>query len=564
VTLAEIKAETARRDYVREGSGKLTLRDVLAREWDIVQIAKEGIARHGSFVSIRFIQGHEHLPADQREAIHRILTSRDFITLFRGGAGTGKSYVLRHVQQALNKVGLGTRVIAPQRQQVMDLAKDGLAQTETVAAFLQSRTLLPGTVVIIDEAGQIGGRQFHELLEYAKSCGGRIILSGDTRQHGPVEASDALRAIERHSGLRPIELTEIRRQDPERGKTDAEKERIRQYRQAVKEAAAGDVAASFNRLDKLGAIVECNPANQRDQLADAYCRLVAKNESSIIVSQTWAEIHETNEKVRAALRAKGVLTGNEHIVTTLERLDLSGAQKLDSRFYPEDHVVVFNRKSGRFAHGDQGRLVMATRAGVIIEVAGKVRLIKPRHLEQFTICRPKPLQLCRGDRLQLKANGNAVNGEKLANSEVVTVAAIERDGRIQLTDCRILPANYRRFVRGYAVTSYGSQGKTVDHVLFTDSAIAAATNAQQWYVTISRGRKSVQIFTTDRHQLSENIERPGDRPLAVELAPSVEETIHPSDDLRYIRRVGQRIPRGTPVAAKQTVDRRMIKKGIRV
>jgi hypothetical protein len=33
----------------------------------------------------------------------------------------------------------------------------------------------------------------------------------------------------------------------------------------------------------------------------------------------------------------------------------------------------------------------------------------------------------------------------------------------------------------YAVTSYGSQGKTVDHVLFSDSTIKAATNAQQWY-----------------------------------------------------------------------------------
>ena len=43
-------------------------------------------------------------------------------------------------------------------------------------------------------------------------------------------------------------------------------------------------------------------------------------------------------------------------------------------------------------------------------------------------------------------------------------------------------------VRGYAVTSYASQGKSVNHVLFSDSAVKAVTNNQQWYVTISRGQ----------------------------------------------------------------------------
>ena len=92
------------------------------------------------------------------------------------------------------------------------------------------------------------------------------------------------------------------------------------------------------------------------------------------------------------------------------------------------------------------------------------------------------------------------------------------DGRITLTDGRILEKNYRQFVRGFAITSYASQGKTVDHVLFSDSAIKAATNQQQWYVTISRGRKGITIFTSDKAQLRENILRSGDRPLALDLA----------------------------------------------
>src|SRR5437762_7860058 len=58
-------------------------------------------------------------------------------------------------------------------------------------------------------------------------------------QHGAVEASDALLAIERHSGVRPVELHKIRRQDPALGKDSDERTRIKEYRNAVESAAAG-------------------------------------------------------------------------------------------------------------------------------------------------------------------------------------------------------------------------------------------------------------------------------------------------------------------------------------
>jgi hypothetical protein len=85
----------------------------------------------------------------------------------------------------------------------------------------------------------------------------RLVLSGDTRQHGAVEASDALLAIERHAGVKPVELHKIRRQDPALGRDDEERKRIRLYRNAVESAAAGKLGDSFERLDKMGAIVAC-------------------------------------------------------------------------------------------------------------------------------------------------------------------------------------------------------------------------------------------------------------------------------------------------------------------
>src|SRR5207245_5939495 len=129
------------------------------------------------------------LDAEQRQAVERILHSRDFVTLFRGGAGTGKSHTLREVQRGLQEANRLVRVIAPQRQQIMDLEKDGFHGAETVSAFLARRGLPAGAVVLVDEAGQIGGKQMWDLLHFIKQKEARVILSGDTRQHGAVEES---------------------------------------------------------------------------------------------------------------------------------------------------------------------------------------------------------------------------------------------------------------------------------------------------------------------------------------------------------------------------------------
>jgi hypothetical protein len=57
----------------------------------------------------------------------------------------------------------------------------------------------------------------------------------------------------------------------------------------------------------------------------------------------------------------------------------------------------------------------------------------------------------------------------------------------------------------------------MDYVLFSDSAVRAATNRRQWYVTISRGRRGIRIFTPDKTTLRENVLRAEDSKLALDL-----------------------------------------------
>jgi hypothetical protein len=274
----------------------------------------------------------------------------------------------------------------------------------------------------------------------------------------------------------------------------------------------------FERLDKMGAVVSCGLGDQADKLADEYLRLAEQDASAVVVSQTWSEVHRVNSQVRDKLKSKGLLGAQDTVVQALDKLDLTNAQKRDERFYSPDAVVVFNQKVRQAEPGAKGKLAGILKSYVLVEVNGRFVTVSNKWLDRFTVCQPRELPVTQGDRLHLKSNRRLASGRRVTNGELVTVKAVRSDGGIELTDGRVLDKDFREFLPGYAVTSYGSQGKTVDYVLFSDSTIKAATNAQQWYVTISRGRRGVRIFTPDKEQLRENVARSGHRPLAMELA----------------------------------------------
>jgi len=516
--LGELRQVVDGRDYFREeGSRKLTSREVLRWELEVVVAAHDGRDRHWPLIPD--YRASTTLSAEQAVAVEKIMQSEDFITLFRGGAGTGKSFALKEVERGLVAVGRPVVVLAPQCQQVQDLQEGGLAAS-TLASFLQEGKLEQRAVVIADEAGQIGAREMGHLIRIVKANGGRLILSGDTRQHGAVAASDALRSIEKHSGLKPAVIQTIRRQDPRLGATARQRAFIRAYRKAVKAAAGGDTASSFDALDRLGCIREVGGNDRREALASEYLAAVGRRERALVVAQTREEVRSVNEVIRAKLQEAGKL-GPGTTLTTFQPVDLDAAQKRDSRFYQEGQFAWFLRGYGRFARGEACSIIGANEHGVLIEKNGLRSTVSYRYTDRLIVAAANQMAVAPGDRLQLKFNGRSVEGTRLNNGELVTVREVAGDGSL-VVDAgagapKTLAPAQRLFVRGYAVTSHGSQGKTVDTVILADAASRAATDARQWYVTISRGRKQVLVFTPDKAALRSQIQQAGTRELALDL-----------------------------------------------
>lgn len=520
--LAALKQAVEERGYVREeGTQALTSREVLRCELDLVLAARDGRHRHAALNPDYACS--PSLSAEQREAVTQILGSRDTITLFRGGAGTGKSFALKEVERGLVVANRPVVVLAPQRQQVSDLIKDGLA-AQTVAQVLTTKQLPCGAVVIVDEAGQLGGRQLHELVRLTTAQNGRLILSGDTRQHGAVTASDALRAIEQYGRVKSAEVREIRRQNPALGKSRAEQNAIREYRAAVKAAAAGDVAGSFERLNRLGWVRELSEDQRRGVLAKEYAAALARREKPLVVAQTWHEVHAVNEAIRERLKATRKL-GAGKTVTAYQTVDGTEAQKRSAVFYEAGQHVLFLKRYGRFAKGDFCRVEGASDRGVVLVKDGRRSTLSYRYTGRIVVTKESKLEVARGDRLQLKFNGKSVEGASLVNGELVTVRRVQKNGAVVVRDDagnrKTLAPAQRLFNRGYAVTSYASQGKTVDTVFLADAANPAATNRNQWYVAISRGRMRAVVFTSNKEELRADIQREGARRLALEVKPAV-------------------------------------------
>ena len=123
------------------------------------------------------------------------------------------------------------------------------------------------------------------------------------------------------------------------------------------------------------------------------------------------------------------------------------------------------------------------------------------------------MKVAAGDWLLLQAN----HGQEFINGERVQVREI-RNGRITLADGRALPSTFNTFTHGYAVTSHSSQSKTVDEVLLVASSRSfGAVNREQFYVSISRGRERVHVFTDDAELLARRVTDSHERKAAVEL-----------------------------------------------
>jgi ATP-dependent exoDNAse (exonuclease V) alpha subunit len=138
----------------------------------------------------------------------------------------------------------------------------------------------------------------------------------------------------------------------------------------------------------------------------------------------------------------------------------------------------------------------------------------------------------------------APNRERhIANRELGTIEKIDDSGNLQLRldSGRTAAFNIRNNPHldyGYAVTSHSSQGQTAARVLVhvdTEQAGEKLVNRRFAYVAVSRGRYDAQIYTNNRADLAQGLERDFSHRSATEQTRAPESSmqkIEPSSTLR--------------------------------
>ncbi len=512
--LAQLKKRLANDASLVRVEGEYSTRDILAKELYLIRSVNAGVE------ALKPIAGDyeppSHLGPDQRKALAHVLTSPDQFTGFRGLAGSGKSTALAELASALCHRGYDSIFCAPTASAADTLRKEVsyLGKTMTLQKFLANPAarsgLSRGSVIVLDEAGAVGLDDMAKVFELARLKGCRVILSGDTGQHASVTRGDALRILEQYSNYRFSELTTIRRQKPEA------------FRQIVELAAAKQTDKAFAKLLELGAVTEVlADGHQTDngqlyqRAADAYLSATKQGRSALLVSPTWSEIEAVTDKVRETLKADGVVSQQDEPVTVFDSLSWTEAQKKNASQFEPGQRLRFVRKTRKFERGETVEVVATMENGLRVRRPDglEVDFIPSGAAASFDVGEARELKVAAGDWLLLQAN----HGKEFINGERVQVREIQ-NGRIALADGRQLPAGFNTFTHGYAVTSHSSQGKTVDDVLLVASSKSfAAVNREQFYVSISRGREHVHVFTDDADLLARRVTDSHERKAAVEL-----------------------------------------------
>ncbi len=494
------------------GQSFCTTKEVLKEEQRMVALAKLG---QGKMQPLYDYEPALELRGQQAAAVTHILTTSDRVAIIRGAAGSGKTTLMREAVEKIEAKGKTVTVVAPTSSASRGvLLEEGFKNAETVALFLNSRQLqqsIKDQVLWVDEAGLLGTKDMSDLLEIATKQNARLILGGDTKQHASVVRGDALRILNTVGKIKSAEVSKIYRQ-----KNYA-------YRTAVEDLSKGNVLEGFKKLDAIGSIKVIDQLKPNETLVEDYIKAIKKGKSGLVISPTNKQGDEVTDAIRQRMRKEKMIGKKEIIVKKVENLNYTEAQKSDWRNFRTDQVVQFNQNIPGVQRGSAWTVKTVSETEILMADKDRVLALPKDRPESYDVFEKATIGLSKGDKLKITRNGFDQDKKRLNNGQVLEVTAVKKSGKIELRNSLskqtyAIDAAFGHLSHAHCITSYAAQGRTVDEVFIAQPASTfPATDAKQFYVSVSRGREEAHIYTDDKAELMRHAAEIGDRKSAIEL-----------------------------------------------
>ena len=445
------------------------------------------------------------LGESQRKAVREVLESRDQITGLQGAAGSGKTTALRTIRQAAEREGYRVSGFAPTSRAAHRLEEAGI-QATTLQKFLLQKPATDAAqrqLFVLDESSLASTRQVHDFFKRLTPHD-RVLLVGDIRQHQAVDAGRPFEQMQ-DAGMRTARLDQIVRQ------------RDAGLKRAVESMVQGKTLDAVNQLAEQRRIHTIpDPEERLKSVAREYLK---HPETSLVVSPDNPSRLEINRQVHQNLQSQGKVAGTDQQVKILvNRHELTGADRQWAARYEPGDVIRYTQGSRRIGvkAGEYATVTQMDKDRNLLTVRrenGKEITYDPKRLRGVNVYQQEERQFAKGDRIQFTAPFKAAN---IANRELARIERIDSQGnlRLRLESGRTAQFNLRDHPHldyGYAMTSYSSQGQTVDRVIIhvpeEGMKNRDLVNQRFAYVALSRARMDAQVYTHDASTLADRLSR---------------------------------------------------------
>lgn len=251
------------------------------------------------------------LSCEQLQAYCQTIRDWRHLTLIQGDAGTGKSYLLKALQQTYQRAGYHVRALGPDHATCNALKEKELTHTQTLHSLLfhayhTSNSITVGQEVwIVDEAGKMSNALLRELLCRSKEDGIPLVLAGDGKQFPSLQRGGGFNFLcQRYPSYT---LKEIKRQHNPL------------HRQAAVSLAQGNADLGLDQLQASGAI------HWREDVKGCMEALINRwalytqegdLDATLMLATSNRERRALNEMARAVRRHRKEITGQELECTT--------------------------------------------------------------------------------------------------------------------------------------------------------------------------------------------------------------------------------------------------------
>lgn len=488
-----------------------TTKVALSRESEMLAIELRGRAAVPQVLTADAAQQQlQGLPlkTGQQLAVEMMVTGSDRFQGIQGLAGSGKSHMLKHSKALLEAAGYKVIAVAPYSSQARNLRELGIPAS-TIASRLEgsknrfAKMLDEKTIVIVDEAGVVPGRQMRDLMRIIEANGARAVLLGDTGQTKAIEATPAFQQLQA-AGMKTALMSEIVRQSNQK------------LLAAVQQAAKGKAKEALANIESVHQIEDNEKRYQ--QIAAHYCDLpLQAREQTLILTGTNASRNAINDETHKAMG----LEGKGHHYTLLTRRDSTQAERRYSRYYVAGDVIQPERD---YQCGLQKGHLYRVIGGI---ENNKLRVqslennqnidFLPSRTRKISVYQPIDAELSTGDIVRITRNDkdlDVANGDRAVITQVSPDAISLKIGERELT----LPASSPVHLdRAYATTAHSAQGLTSENVIVNLEANSRTTKRDVFYVDISRAKQEAVIFTDNLGNLPQSVQRREEKSIALDV-----------------------------------------------